>query len=256
LTALPKEFKEIDVPDWLQEGKRVLMADYRGEFSTISRKVKSVRKGADDGTFQDVASVTLEPFGGEGETIVNLTSYDEPDKLRPAWRHRRRFRSQDSAIYRCPACKKLGAFRVGDREFDASKVLTSGLDQEWLHGRGEKACQCLECGFEGVLYDFREPCHEEIMRWFPRICAHIICHSLGYATPSCAARILKDALYGEENGCEWIASCYRCDPRPAVELAIRGRHTHEGFMAHYPHAIALVRRALSTGQEPALASWF
>ena len=48
----------------------------------------------------------------------------------------------------------------------------------------------------------------EIMERYPRITAHIIAESLGYATPTCAARILKDAMEGKENHCEWIYSCY------------------------------------------------
>ncbi len=98
--------------------------------------------------------------------------------------------------------------------------------------------------------------HLDYMKRYPRITAHIICHSLGYATPSCAGRILKDAKEGRENWCEWIASCYNCDPRKALERAIKTRHTHHGFMADYRAAKAIVDRAISTGDEPLFASWF
>lgn len=94
------------------------------------------------------------------------------------------------------------------------------------------------------------------MKRYPRITAHIICESLGYATPSKAAWILKDAKEGRENWCEWIASCYRCDPRPAVQNAIRTRRYHTGYMAEFQQAYALVRRAIQTGEEPSFASWF
>jgi len=47
---------------------------------------------------------------------------------------------------------------------------------------------------------------QETMERYPRITAHIIAESLGYATPSCAARILKDAREGKKNYCEWIYS--------------------------------------------------
>lgn len=94
------------------------------------------------------------------------------------------------------------------------------------------------------------------MARYPRITAHVICHSLGYATPSCAARILMDAKEGRENWCEWIFSCYGRDPKPAVRQAIHGRHGHRGYMAHYPQALAIVRRAIDTGREPEFASWF
>lgn len=97
---------------------------------------------------------------------------------------------------------------------------------------------------------------EEALRRWPRIVAHIIAESLGYATPDLAAKIVADAHDGRENWCEWIACCYRCDPRKAVEKAIRYRHSHRGYMAHYPQALALVRRLIETGEQSLLASWF
>ena len=97
---------------------------------------------------------------------------------------------------------------------------------------------------------------QDYMKVYPRIVGHIICHSLGYATPTCAARILKDAREGNENWCEWIYSCYQRDPRPAVSLAIKGRHSHHGYMAEYKLAKALVSRANENGDEPIFASWF
>jgi hypothetical protein len=97
---------------------------------------------------------------------------------------------------------------------------------------------------------------KETMKRYPRITAHIIAESLGYATPSMAARILKDALEGRKNYCEWIAACYGGDPLPAVKDAIRNRHNHKGYMAEYKLAYALVKRAIETGEEPLLASWF
>jgi hypothetical protein len=97
---------------------------------------------------------------------------------------------------------------------------------------------------------------KETMKRYPRITAHIIAESLGYATPSMAARILKDAREGRKNYCEWIAACYGGDPLPAVKDAIRNRHNHKGYMAEYKLAYALVKRAIETGEEPLLASWF
>lgn len=96
----------------------------------------------------------------------------------------------------------------------------------------------------------------EIMKKYPRITAHIIAESLGYATPSCAARILKDAREGRQNYCEWIYSCYTSDPFGAVQNSIRNRHYHRGFMADYRLAYALVKRAIETGEEPLFGSWF
>ena len=97
---------------------------------------------------------------------------------------------------------------------------------------------------------------EDYMRRYPRIVAHIIAESLGYATPTKAAIILKDAKEGRENWCEWVWSCYKCNPRIPVENAIRNRSTHMGYMADYGYAYAIVRNAIDTGKEPIFASWF
>ena len=101
-----------------------------------------------------------------------------------------------------------------------------------------------------------EPAREDYLRRYPRLCAHIICESLGYATPTKAAMILKDAAEGKENWCEWVYSCYDKNPRIPVEQAIRRRHNHTGYMADYRRAFSLVERANETGKEPLLGSWF
>jgi len=97
---------------------------------------------------------------------------------------------------------------------------------------------------------------EDYLKRYPRICSHIVSESLGYASPSAAAQILKDAKEGRENWCEWIASCYGCDPRKPVRAAIKNRHHHKGYMAEYKLAKALVDRANQTGEEPLFGSWF
>jgi hypothetical protein len=97
---------------------------------------------------------------------------------------------------------------------------------------------------------------QETMKKYPLITAHIIAESLGYATPTCAARILKDAREGRENYCEWIDVCYKCDPLKAVQDAIRFRHNHSGYMAEFKYAKALVEKSIKDGEEPELASWF
>jgi hypothetical protein len=96
----------------------------------------------------------------------------------------------------------------------------------------------------------------DVMRRYPRISAHIIAESLGYATPTRAALILRDAKHRQQNWCEWIYSCYQCDALRAVQDAIRNRHSHRGYMAEYAQARALVERALRSGDEPVFASWF
>jgi hypothetical protein len=96
----------------------------------------------------------------------------------------------------------------------------------------------------------------DYMKRYPRLTAHVIAESLGYAPPSRAARIVMDAHLKQENWCEWIAACYKCDPRPAVERAFKYRHSHKGYMAEYKLAKALVDQANQTGDEPMFASWF
>lgn len=97
---------------------------------------------------------------------------------------------------------------------------------------------------------------ETVLRRYPRLTAHMICESLGYCTPSSAARILWDAHRREQNHCEWIASCYRSDPLPAARQCWETRRYHRGFMADYRSAKRLVDIANQSGAEPLLASWF
>lgn len=97
---------------------------------------------------------------------------------------------------------------------------------------------------------------EAVAKRYPRVVAHLICHSLGYATPSTAAAIVLDAIRSRPNYCEWIACCYGGDPIPAVRRAIGGRRNHRGYMAHYPAAKALVDEFNRSSQEPLFAAWF
>jgi len=91
----------------------------------------------------------------------------------------------------------------------------------------------------------------------PRITAHIISESLGYATPTTAARIGLDGLNRRPNYCEWIASCYGGDANEALGRSIRNRHYHKGFMSWYrERALPLVKYAIEREEEPIFASWF
>jgi hypothetical protein len=96
----------------------------------------------------------------------------------------------------------------------------------------------------------------EILSRFPLIVSHIICHSLGYATPSCAARILHNAIYGKRDWCEWIDACYKGDALMAVQDAIEFRGSHNGYMADINYARALVDKYTKDNKQPELASWF
>jgi len=97
---------------------------------------------------------------------------------------------------------------------------------------------------------------QDYMRAYPRLTAHVIAESLGYATPSTAARIIKDAHEKQKNYCEWVATCYNCDARKVIENSFKHRHMHKGYMAWYDRASALVKRAIETGEEPLFGSWF
>ena len=90
----------------------------------------------------------------------------------------------------------------------------------------------------------------------PRLVAHVIAESLGYATPALAAKIVADGAAGRPNWCEWIYSCYGGDARKVVQAAIQSRHHHRGYMADHRAALALVRRFAKTGDQPLFASWF
>lgn len=98
---------------------------------------------------------------------------------------------------------------------------------------------------------------ERVLRRYPRLCAHIICDSLGYAQPLVAARVLKDAINGHENNCEWIDACYQGDPRKPVRAAIAGRHRHAGFMADYRQALlCIIKQLMGTWPRDRFAAWF
>ena len=125
--------------------------------------------------------------------------------------------------------------------------------------------KCSECGREFFGYDFNRcvPCRgyelpsaKQVMMRYPALTAHVICASLGYATPTRAAFIIRAYKYGLTDYCEWVYTYWNGDPEGAIRSAWIGRHTHEGFMADYDHARALVDRAITQDREPVFASWF
>ena len=63
----------------------------------------------------------------------------------------------------------------------------------------------------------------DVMRRYPRITAHIIAESLGYATPTRAALILNDAKHRRENWCEWAKSKRLCFSRASTMFPINDR---------------------------------
>lgn len=110
---------------------------------------------------------------------------------------------------------------------------------------------------------------KEVMDRWPRLTAHLICQSLGYFTPGAAARAILNYKRGEPNCCEYythMGGMYKGEwpsdatllevGRKTLESAVRGRHHHYGYMAHYPQARALVEHVRRGGEGPLFASWF
>ena len=97
---------------------------------------------------------------------------------------------------------------------------------------------------------------KDYLRMYPHVCAHIVAHSLGYATPSHAGKILQDAMETGANNCEWLDACYGGDARRMLKDAVTGRHGHTGYMANYSHALYLVRSEMNGTGKTELASWF
>lgn len=106
---------------------------------------------------------------------------------------------------------------------------------------------------------------------YRRLIAHMICESLGYFTPSAAARAIEAYKERRPYYCEWymhMFDCYRQggDKTSEEELmlkigkmiirdAFERRRYHKGFMAEYKHAKALVEKELE-GKHVMFASWF
>jgi len=101
---------------------------------------------------------------------------------------------------------------------------------------------------------------QDYLKAYPRLAAHIISESLGYASPCVAGRILMDSVNTGRNWCEWVQACYSGDAKAVVRLAFRHRHLHDnGFMSYIDRARSLVREANAhRGHAPGtdFGSWF
>ncbi len=104
--------------------------------------------------------------------------------------------------------------------------------------------------------EIRQLTAKDAVNRYPTTVAHLICHSLGYCTPALAGWLVLAAARNECHWCEWIATCYQSDPWPAVLDAIKGRHSHHGYMADIEHAHGIVESVRRGGPDPLLASWF
>ena len=109
---------------------------------------------------------------------------------------------------------------------------------------------------------------QQIMKKYPRLCAHMVAESLGYFTPTSAARAVLHYKQNEPYFCEWYSHMARnmggmFDPesvktvgRRTIKNAYSLRHSHKGYMSSYLQAKALIDQAIATGKEPTFASWF
>lgn len=99
------------------------------------------------------------------------------------------------------------------------------------------------CGFREDKYygiEIRRRSATDALKRYPGTVSHLICHSLGYCTPLFAAGLVLAAARNEADWCEWIFSCYRSDPWPALCDAIAQRRSHRGYMADIQQARGLV----------------
>jgi hypothetical protein len=117
----------------------------------------------------------------------------------------------------------------------------------------------------------REITRDDVLRKYPRLISHMICESLGYFSPLCAANALAHHISGQPFSCEWYSHICSCRGKgyfdeaellkiggDVVSAAFKQRSHHKGFMAEYRHALTLVmaerqKRGCTDGM---LASWF
>ena len=105
---------------------------------------------------------------------------------------------------------------------------------------------------------------EAVLNRYPRLSAHMICESLGYFTPASAANAILHHIRGRPFYCEWYWDMAGEDVGAdnilriglqVIEKAFRERRHHQGFMAHYPAARALVEHVRGGNEEPIFMSW-
>jgi len=98
---------------------------------------------------------------------------------------------------------------------------------------------------------------DEVLRRYPRLCAHLMAHSLGYLSARGAASVIAEHASGRPSYNEWFVSMvtrHRCPDagsldeallqvgREEIGHAVRYRRTHTGYMADARMALALVQR--------------
>jgi hypothetical protein len=109
------------------------------------------------------------------------------------------------------------------------------------------------------------------LRRYPLLISHMICESLGYFSPLCAANALAHHINGTPFACEWYSHICQCRGqglfhddtlvqvgRDVVLAAFKNRHHHKGSMADLERALVLVLAERNNAGATAgmLASWF
>jgi hypothetical protein len=113
-----------------------------------------------------------------------------------------------------------------------------------------------------------------VLRHLPCLTAHLIAESLGYFTPEAAANAIAYYTKGEAFFCEWYydwaskrfgrgnTQCVNLHDTVtevgelALQNASKRRSHHQGPMAEFKRALALVRQVRQGGEGPMFASWF
>lgn len=165
----------------------------------------------------------------------------------------------------CPKCEGyVAGIRV--RRDQSFSYYHAPRTAGWSGGVGVLYCTCNKCGIADSIslpliprdMQRKEMLPEDAIRRWPRITAHMIAESLGYATPISAASIVLNGANNHGDYCEWIYSCYKTIARNALIDCIKRRKHHKGYMAEYRQAKALVANHIKhNGQhDPTFASWF
>ena len=112
---------------------------------------------------------------------------------------------------------------------------------------------------------------DQVLQKYPRLISHMICESLGYFSPLCAANALAHHISGKPFFCEWYSHICSCRSKgnfdhaevlkvgaDVVQSAVEQRNRHKGFMSDYQQALTLVmaERQQRGCTEGMLASWF
>lgn len=143
------------------------------------------------------------------------------------------------------------------------------------HGEDERSAA--EAAFVHALeeYDVAEIdlSRKAILKRYRCLAGHLICASLGYASPELAGLMIQNHLCGKPSWCEWYDSMVpreRCNSRrdkiqallevgrDTLARSFDRRHRHAGAMAEYQQAKAIVDNAIGGGKSPnfGLGSWF